>query len=176
MNDIKILITGTDYIDKLNIAKRIVAMNDNLSITPVFTTDENFNNVNENYKYYLDPSEVNLAFKNNALFYIYTKDYISTGITFDDFYNNDISYVNLVNFNSIPDRFFYEFDILVIWVDTSKQKPSNLEIQEVKFLEERLKNFKYLYFLNESNHNIASTIVEYLNNIEKRQELLEENA
>lgn len=175
-NEIKILITGVKDIDKLDIAKKIVVKNDSLSIAPVFTTDKLFDNANENYKYYLDVNDANLAYKNNALFYIRTENYVSVGITFDDFYNNSISFADLNDFNNIPDRFFYESEILVVWVDSSTIKPSKSELCEVKYLEDRLQNFKYLYFLNEDADTIANVIVEYLNNIERRQELLEENS
>lgn len=175
-NEIKILLVGLESIDKLSVAKSIIAQNDNLSIIPMFTTDESFNNINDNYKYYLNVTEANLAYKNNALFTICTENYISQGITFDDFYNHDISFLNIYDFNNIPDRFFYEFEILVVWLDSSYNKATKKEINEVKFLEERLKNFKYLYFLNEKSEDVANTIVEYLNDIEKRQELLEQNS
>lgn len=174
--NIKILITGAASINKLDIIKHMVQLNDNLNIMPTFTTDNQFDNVNDNYIYYLDANEANLAYKNNALFYIRTEDYVSKGVTFDDFYNNDVAYVDLIDFNNISDRFFYEFEILIVWVDSSTVKPSKSELHEVKFLEDRLKSIKYLYFLNESSESIAETIVEYLNNIEKRQELLEQNS
>lgn len=177
MNNTKVLITGISEIDKFSILKELIKQDDNLTIIPSFTSDmyhEN-NNANENYIYYMKTEDINLAFKNNALLYIYTKDYISTGVTFDDFYNNDLLETNLINFNNIPDRYFSEYDILIVWLDTSKTKASLSEMQEINYLEERIKNCKYLYFLDETEEYIVDTILEYLNDEEKREEILEEN-
>lgn len=176
-NNLKIIITGISTIDKLAIAKKIVEINDNISIVPKFTTDEvACAEFNSNYLYYLSVNDANLAYKNNALIYINTENYISKGITFDDMYNNDVACVDLMDFNNIPDRYFYEMDIIIVWIDSSKERPSKSEIYEVKCLEDRLKNFKYMYFVNESPDLVASKIVQYINNFEKRQELLEENS
>ena len=112
------------YEDKaLNVAKDIIKTNDELSIIPRFTTNTEYKNeVNENYVYYLDVNTVNLSYKNNALLYIKTDKYISSGITIDDFYNNDICYLTVEEFNSIPEVIFRKYDILVIWVDTKNHK------------------------------------------------------
>ena len=101
------------YEDKaLNVAKDIIKTNDELSIIPRFTTNTEYKNeVNENYVYYLDVNTVNLSYKNNALLYIKTDKYISSGITIDDFYNNDICYLTVEEFNSIPEVIFRKYDI-----------------------------------------------------------------
>ena len=89
--NLKTFIVCLDEQKALNIAKDIVKTNDELSIIPRFTTNTDYKGeVNENYIYYLDVNTVNLSYKNNVLLYIKTDKYISTGITIDDFYNNDI--------------------------------------------------------------------------------------
>ena len=121
------------YEDKaLNVAKDIIKTNDELSIIPRFTTNTEYKNeVNENYVYYLDVNTVNLSYKNNALLYIKTDKYISSGITIDDFYNNDICYLTVEEFNSIPEVIFRKYDILVIWVDTKNHKTiSNADLHQ----------------------------------------------
>ena len=166
------------YEDKaLNVAKDIIKTNDELSIIPRFTTNTEYKNeVNENYVYYLDVNTVNLSYKNNALLYLKTDKYISSGITIDDFYNNDICYMTIEQFNLISDKFINENNILVIWLDESNNhKISKDEMTEINYMQERLNNMKYLYFLNDSHKKICSVILEYLNSDEDRQQqLLEE--
>lgn len=166
------------YEDKaLNVAKDIIKTNDELSIIPRFTTNTEYKNeVNENYVYYLDVNTVNLSYKNNALLYIKTDKYISSGITIDDFYNNDICYLTVEEFNSIPEVIFRKYDILVIWVDTKNHKAiSNADLIEINYFSTFITSINYLYFL-ESETNIHTVILDYIfGDEEKRKYLLEEN-
>lgn len=178
MNSVKILITGISEIDKFSIIKELAKQDDNLTIIPSFTSDLHYENqgASEDYIYYMPTEEVNLAYKNNALLYIYTKDYVSTGVTFDDFYNNDLLETNLINFNNIPDRYFTEYDILIVWIDSAKIKATKAELQEVNVLEERLGTCKYMYFLDEPLEEVVKAILTYIHEEDKREELLEENS
>lgn len=166
------------YEDKaLNVAKDIIKTNDELSIIPRFTTNTEYKNeVNENYVYYLDVNTVNLSYKNNALLYIKTDKYISSGITIDDFYNNDICYLTVEEFNSIPEVIFRKYDILVIWVDTKNHKTiSNADLIEINYFSTFITSINYLYFL-ENENNIHTVILDYIfGDEEKRKYLLEEN-
>ena len=166
------------YEDKaLNVAKDIIKTNDELSIIPRFTTNTEYKNeVNENYVYYLDVNTVNLSYKNNALLYIKTDKYISSGITIDDFYNNDICYLTVEEFNSIPEVIFRKYDILVIWVDTKNHKTiSNADLIEINYFSTFITSINYLYFL-ENETNIHTVILDYIfGDEEKRKYLLEEN-
>ena len=92
----KVFIVCLDKSIALDIAKKIVIKDDNYAIAPMFTTDKEFSNeVNENYETYLDVHTVNLSYKNNSLLFIKTAKYISSGITIDDFYNNDICIMDI---------------------------------------------------------------------------------
>ena len=166
------------YEDKaLNVAKDIIKTNDELSIIPRFTTNTEYKNeVNENYVYYLDVNTVNLSYKNNALLYIKTDKYISSGITIDDFYNNDICYLTVEEFNSIPEVIFRKYDILVIWVDTKNHKTiSNADLIEINYFSTFITSINYLYFL-ENETNIHTVILDYIfGDEEKIKYLLEEN-
>jgi hypothetical protein len=175
--NLKTFIVCLDKIKALNIAKDIIKTNDELSIIPRFTTDIEYKNeVNENYVYYLDVNTVNLSYKNNALLYIKTDKYISTGITIDDFYNNDICYMNVEEFNSIPEIIFKKYDILIIWVDTKNHKYiSNSDLIEIDYFNTFINTTNYLYFL-EDEIGIHNIILEYIfGNEEKQRQLLEEN-
>ena len=95
----------------LNIAKEVIQLDDNLSIAPEFTTSINYKNeITDTYKCYLDISTANLAYKNNSLLYIKTYDYISSGITIDDFYNNDICFMDIKEFNLISENVFNKYN------------------------------------------------------------------
>ena len=166
------------YEDKaLNVAKDIIKTNDELSIIPRFTTNTEYKNeVNENYVYYLDVNTVNLSYKNNALLYIKTDKYISSGITIDDFYNNDICIMNVEEFNLIPECVFSKNDILVIWVDTKNHSSLTYnDMVEFKYFNSFLENNLYLYFIDDEP-NISDIVLEYFyGDEETRKKLLDEN-
>lgn len=175
--NLKTFIVCLDKQKASDIAKDIIKTNDELSIIPRFTTDSEYKNeVNENYIYYLDVNTVNLSYKNNALLYIKTNKYISNGITIDDFYNNDICYLTIEEFNSIPEIIFKKYDILIVWVDSKNHKSiSNTDLIEINYFSSFVNTNKYLYFLEDEN-NIHDVILEYIfGDEEKRKYLLEEN-
>ena len=175
--NLKTFIVCLDKEKALNVAKDIVKINDELSIIPRFTTNTEYKDeVNENYIYYLDVNTVNLSYKNNALLYIKTNKYISSGITIDDFYNNDVCYLTVEEFNSIPEIIFKKYDILVVWIDTKNHKTiSNSDLIEINYFNTFITTINYLYFL-EDEKNIHNTILDYiLGDEEKRKYLLEEN-
>lgn len=147
----------------LDICKKIVSKNDEVSIIPTFSTDtEYYNEVSENYIYYLDTINVNLSYKNNALLYILTKNYISHGIILDDFYNNDIAFMNIEEYNNIPDVIFKKYDILTIWIDIKHHNSINKKYKiELKYFNERINEFKYMYFLSD-DVNIDNIINNYI--------------
>ena len=175
--NLKTFIVCLDKEKALNVAKDIVKINDELSIIPRFTTNTEYKDeVNENYIYYLDVNTVNLSYKNNALLYIKTNKYISSGITIDDFYNNDVCYLTVEEFNSIPEVIFKKYDILVVWIDTKNHKTiSNTDLIEINYFNTFITTNNYLYFL-ETEKDIHNTILDYImGDEEKRKYLLEEN-
>lgn len=175
--ELKTFIVSLNKDNAFNIAKELIKVNDSLSITPYFTTDNEYKNeVNENYIYYLGVDNVNLSYKNNALLYIKTNNYISSGITIDDFYNNDICFMNIEEFNMISEVIFKKYNVLIIWIDSINHKQvSPSEMIEVNYFSNFIENHDYLYFL-ENETNICKTIIDYIfGDDEIRQELLKEN-
>lgn len=161
----------------LNIAKEVIQLDDNLSIAPEFTTSINYKNeITDTYKCYLDISTANLAYKNNSLLYIKTYDYISSGITIDDFYNNDICFMDIKEFNLISENVFNKYNILVVWIDFKYHNGiTNSDMIEINYFTQFLEKNDYLYFLNDEA-NISETILEYIKGDElSRKELLESN-
>lgn len=175
--NLKIFIVCLDKENALNIAKNIIKINDNLTVIPRFTTDDNYNEINENYMYYLDVHKVNLSYKNNALLYIKTNNYISEGITIDDFYNNDISFLNFEEFNLIPDIIFKKYNILTVWIDSKNHKNiSKSDIIEINYFCKFIENNKYLYFLD-NEYNICDVILDYISGDDEHKKIiLEENS
>ena len=174
MNELKIIITGPKYIDKKEIINFILELNDDISVIPHCTNLQSIENTYDGYVYYLDTNSIRLAYKNNSLMTIITDNYISDAIAIDDFYNNDICYVTVAQFNMIADSFLKDNNILIIWLDTkSRSNITDNEIIEIKYLQENIDNYKYLYFLDEDNKNIANIINKYiLSSEEERNELL----
>ena len=176
---LKVIITGAKPIDKFAIAKKLVEINDNLSIAPTFTSDKDYEGIVSDKMYYMSTEDVILAFKNNVILYINTDVYISHGITIDNFYNNDIFVMDLDDFNSISDHNIAGQDILVVWVDTKHYDDihiKNSDITESKYLTERLENIPYMYFLDTDVESIAKTINSYIEgDDEEKLAIIEEN-
>lgn len=174
----KIIITGIEINKNLEIAKNLININDDLSIASSFTSDELYKDkTSENYIEFLDANIINLSYKNNAFLYVHTENYISTGITLDEFYNNDIICLSNKNFNKIINNVFNNNECLIVWIDTKNHNNINIseEIREINYLEKTLSNLNYLYFLDEDIDTIINVINEYIKSSEDhRKELLEE--
>ena len=177
----KIIIVGLSELNKLEIARELVRRNDNLSIAPHFTSDQAIESkkmIDDEYLYYLDNATISLSFKNNSLLYVMTEGYISTGVTTDDYYNNDIICVDIIDFNNIPDRYFTRKNAnLIIWIDSRIHKHINeTEMLEIRYLQERVDTLPYMYFLDDTIDNICTSILEYIDaSEERRKEIIEDN-
>lgn len=174
--NLKIFIVCLNKDISLDIAKKLIHKDDELTIAPTFTTNKHKNELNENYETYLDVNTVNLAYKNNSLLFIKTIKYISSGITIDDFYNNDICIMDIEEFNLISEYLFNKYDILTVWIDSKNHKSlSSNDLMEIKYFNSFLEQIKYLYFLDDEP-NIDNIILDYINgNEEERKDILEEN-
>lgn len=166
--DLKVFIVCLDRNIGLSVAKDIIYKNDNYSIAPTFTTNKLYDNeINDEYVTYLNVNIANLSYKNNALLYIKTENYISTGITIDDFYNNDICIMDIYEYNLIPEHLFEKYNILTIWIDTKDHKSlSSSNLIEIEYFNNFIEKTQYLYFLD-YECNIADTIVDYLDGDEE---------
>ena len=174
----KVFIVCLDKMKALDIAKKIIYKDDNYTIAPMFITDKEYDNeVNEFYETYLDVHTVNLAYKNNSLLFIKTTKYISSGITIDDFYNNDICIMDINEYNLIPENIFKKYDIITVWIDSKKHKNlSNSDLIEINYFYNYVNNIDYLYFL-EDEPAIEDVIIDYLKaDEEKRKIILDENS
>lgn len=162
----KIIITGIDTIDKLGIAKKI-SEKTHLNISPIFTTDNILVPSETSYMYHLNIKTVNLAYKNNSIFYINTKKHISKGVTTDNLEKYDIFVTSIEDYNNISDRCFNNHDFLTIWVDTKHTAnidPDDINDlnMETKYLQERINESPYMYFLDEKIDTIVDIISLYL--------------
>lgn len=177
----KIFITGLEKIDKIIVAKAIVNLDDDLSISQRFTNDVSYkDSPYDEYVFYLDSADVDISYKNNAFLFITANDMMYTGITLDSFYNEDVFCMNIQEFNNIPDYIFEINDILVVWLDTkinsSKDKDNKDEIMATKHFLEKIEKLCVLYFLDEDESDIANVVLEYLEGDEEtKQRILEEN-
>ena len=177
MNNTKIFIVSIDKNVSLDISKKIVEKNDDLSIIPIFSTDTIYKDkINDFYIYYLNVNVVNLSYKNNSLLYVITDNYISHGITLDDFYNNDIAFMNIEEYNNISDVIFDKYNVLTIWIDFKQHMFLDHKMNiELKYFNERIRNNDYMYFLD-NDTSIYDIINKYINaNEEERLNLLKEN-
>lgn len=177
----KIFITGSNKIDKLKYAKKIEELDDDLSISQIFSNDESLkNSYYDEYRYYLDSTDIDISYKNNAFLFISCNDSsIYSGITLDSFYNEDIFCMSINEFNNIPDYIFENNDILVIWLDTKvlgKDKSNKDDIMSSKHLIEKIDKLNVLYFLDEDENIVGNTVISYLEgDYNEKQKILEEN-
>ena len=162
----------------LKVAKNMIYKDDNFTISPMFITDPEYDNeINENYEAYLDVNTVNLSYKNNSLLFLKTNKYISSGITIDDFYNNDICVMTVEEYNLISENIFKKYDIITVWIDTKNNKNiTKSELIEINYLTNFISNIDYLYFL-ENESDIEDIILEYIYGDDATKQLiLEENS
>ena len=163
----KIYIIEPSFINYgIDIAKKLISKNDDLSICYTTTSNENHEN-SENYINYLHAGDISLAFKNNMTLYVhFIKDGEISCVTLDNFYNSDIIVLKNYNFNNISE--LYTKDSLIIWLDEkcnrNELKSINKDINETKYIFERInsQNLKYLYFLGESIDEIVDIVYNYL--------------
>ena len=159
-NKIFIIYHNEDIINQL--IDKIYTLSNEINICDKFTTNINDIKNGRPYSYYyLNTLEVNKAIKNNYLLYVITNNYISTGITFDNFYNSDICCLNYKEYNTIPDNIFNKHNILTIWVDSSKNKYEGIH-NDIVFIEKRLEKVDNEYFLDNEIEEIINTILNYL--------------
>lgn len=173
----KFLIVGSNSINKEKIVDMLLINEDLFNIANIFTTEQLPSY--KKYQYYLSQNELNICYKNNALLYVSTVDNISSGITLDSFYNNNIIFMNTEDFNNISNKIFtLHDDLVIIWLDSKDHSQDNIqkEIYETNYLLEKINsdNLKYLYFLDTDPIEIMDVIVEYLKNPEKRKDLIEQ--
>lgn len=174
---IKFLIVGPKSINKKNIVDTLLINEDLFDVANIFTTKNQ--DKYEKYQYYLSKNELNICYKNNALLYVKTNEYISEGITLDSFYNSNLIFMNTEDFNNIPNKIFsLNEELVIIWVDSKTHDENDIqkEICETKYLIEKIESdkLKYLYFLDADPIEIMDVVVEYLKNPEKREELIEQ--
>lgn len=202
MENEKIIIIGPNNINqyKADLANLIVSKNSDLSIMNTFITDETMSqqqNINSciDYIYYIPYTKVQEAYKNSSILYCTIDELhndITHGIMLDEYYNNDIMYLEFLDFNNISDSVFLEDNInnsnhIIIWLDTKVNKNLNEfknheDIRESKYVYQRMDkhNIPCLYFNIDNEHisDISNTILEYYNTTdnEKRQEIILENS
>lgn len=147
--------------------------NSDINISKKFITDINSvkqNNLNNYYE--LSSQETNIAIKNNSLLYVITQNYISSGITYDNFYNNDLFILTYKEYNAIPNMIFNKYDILTIWVDSKLD--SNIDkdeiFKEIIFIEKRFETVNNEYFMNDPIEEIFYCINNFLTPDVKNEE------
>ena len=162
MDNKKIFIIYHDENILEDLVNKLFEASNEYNIANKFTT--NIKDIKEGRPYsyyYLQNLEVNKAIKNNYVLYIITNDYISTGITIDDFYNNDIFILNYKEYNAISDLIFNKYNILTIWIDSKDGKYKDI-FNDIVFIENRLEKVNHEYFLKGENEEIVNTILNYL--------------
>ena len=118
MENEKIIIIGPNNINqyKADLANLIISKNSDLSIMNTFITDDTMNkhqNINSSidYIYYIPYTKVQEAYKNSSILYCTIDELnndITHGIMLDEYYNNDIMYLDFIDFNNISDSVFLE--------------------------------------------------------------------
>lgn len=202
MENEKIIIIGPNNINqyKADLANLIVSKNSDLSIMNTFITNEaisqnkNLNSCTD-YIYYIPYVKVQEAYKNSSVLYCTIDEInndITHGIMLDEYYNNDIMYLEFIDFNNISDIIFSENNIntnnhIIIWLETLKNKNLNdfkrhEDIRESKYVYQRMNkhNIQCLYFNIDNEHisDISNIILNYYNEAdeEKRKEIILENS
>jgi len=173
---IKFLIVGENSIDKKEIVNLLLTNEGMFKVAKYFSTNEE--EAKQDFYYYLSNQELHICYKNNAILFVKTALFDSIGITLEEFYENNIIFMNTEDFNNISNRVFLSNnELIIVWLDTKNHNHNDIkkEIKESSYLQEKIDtdNLKYLYFLDKPNIEIMDVICEYLTKPEIRENLLE---
>jgi hypothetical protein len=173
---IKFLIVGENSIDKIPLIDLLLKNEGKFKVANIFSTNKE--EAAQKYHTYITNQELNICHKNNVIVYVKTIVSDSYGITFDEYDESNILFMNTEDFNNISNRIFLSNDELVIvWLDTKNHDEQRIkyEMKETKYMQDNIiqYNLKYLYFLDCDNIEIMDVICEYLEHPEKREEILE---
>lgn len=146
MKNLKIIFTGVNMPVINNIISDVLSNNEDLILSPVFTTDSDDSGANR----HISMRELALSYKNNALFCIssYNND-IYKGVTMDDFYNYNLFNIDVKMYNTISNKPFNMYPILTVWINTDDDKNiiyKNKLRHEVERFQERLNHADFIYF------------------------------
>lgn len=173
----KIIIAGSENADKYSIAKELQALNDDLMIAPVFSTDLKLKGkLTDDFTYYMAAEEVELSYKNDAFMWVRSKDDESTGVTKPDMYTSSIFVMSFAEFNNMSNPTLKEFlndDGIICFLDT-KNNNSDDDKRESKFACERIFESPYLYFLDEDADYIVKTVLDYINGDDSERKRISE--
>lgn len=124
----------------------------------------------------LEFQEVVMAYKNNAIFSCITDaNNSTTGITMDEYYNNNVIYLSVAELMNVPDHKLT--NCLLVWIDSDKCSCVSEDITIATNMESIIHNCDYLYFLRSELDLAVETICKYLDSdTEERQIILEENS
>lgn len=164
----KILIVGSRTIDKQIFADALLQALPDIRQARNFTSDLSYIDVVGNKLYYYTANEqIELDYRNNAIFSVYTTEQVSIGITHQELLRKDIAVINIRDFNTISDFSLNQYKPLIIWIDLHNSdtiENYRSDVSETKFLQDRIDNYEYLYFLsNEDPKNVAELVSRYVN-------------
>lgn len=174
----KIFIIGTSINANLkDIARGLQAVNDDLSIAPIFTTDLKMRGKTGEDTYYMSNEEVELSYKNNAFMWVRTLNDYSIGVTMPDMYNSNIFVMSYADFNNMSNPVLQETDKedLVICVIDETGKKTNEDVLEAQSAFERIYEHHYLYFLDDKPQNVINIILKYVIASPEEREEIEQN-
>ncbi len=160
----KILIVGGENTDLYTVARELQAMDDDLAVAPVFSTDTALaGKVTGGFVYYMPAEEAELSYKNNAFMWVRADDMQSRGVTKPDMYSCSIFTMSFADFNNMSGTVLAELiadGCVVCFIDSRDN--TERDITESGFACERIFSMPYLYFLDDSTDTITATVIEYM--------------
>lgn len=174
----KVLFIGLDTNKLYEAAKLLQSVNDNLDIAPTFTTELSMKgHITENFIYYMPLKEVELAYKNNAFFWVCSNKHVSHGLTLNDYYRSDILVIDFYGISNISEpslKMLMKDGVVVVHLDSKTEKHTKEDIIESKFALQRLEQCDMLYFCDDAPKVIVKTVIDYMNaDNEKRIGIIE---
>ena len=181
MESYKIIIIGPKHINKIELAQKLVSINDDLDVCPTYITKLEFKDkVTDEFFTYIPNEDIKLGYKNNSFIYVTSYTEYSKGMLHSDLYNRDIFVLDFIDFNNMSEKILNEFsNTLFVWLDTKVKSNDAEDLEESKFAYERSLNFPLLYFVDENTEDIAKIILKYIDvncSEEERQEMILQNS
>ena len=88
MESYKIIIIGPKHTNKMELAHKLVSINDDLDICPTYTTNLEYKDkVTDDFYTYITNENIKIGYKNNAFIYVTSYNEYSKGMFKTDIYS-----------------------------------------------------------------------------------------
>lgn len=149
--------------DRLSIIHKITEIDSATTVANTFTTDTAFTqnkDANDSYKYRINPTDIDISFKNAAATYCVDTSAEAHGIMADDYTMCDTAQCSFEDFNYIYNTYIEDTDV-IIWVDRENDKSKHAFNADTRISESNIPCMRF-NTREDTPDKIAHVILEYI--------------